>query len=837
MKLRIASIVALAALFLSGFAVHVTAQDNAADKIRFVHALPGGAAVDIFIDNILAARNLDYANATRYLNVKQGEHTVLVQPAGTGALPSGTPLLTTKVTLSADKPTVLVVIGGTADKPTATPYDQDLGPIAPGNTRLTAVHALADAPAVDVLRADGSPLVQGLKYGQIYGAFDIPASAPDVAIVPAGGDVKGALISISGLSLVAGTHNTLIALGTVGGSVKPSYLLLTAPTAPNTASDVFVRFANAAADSKGLDVYINGKLSVPALAFGAATLHIPLPTGGAKIAVVNTGDDPATKSIEVGAAALDAAKNKAETIVLTGDTSGKFALAEYPDDVTTLDPAKARVNLINTLAGTATTSIGDVNFAASAGTPTANQTVPSGAYSLQINVAGVTVKADTVLSGGTLTDLIVVGDVTAPQVIVATTSLSEQAGSIPIAGGSNVPAATNAAPVANAPTSAPIAAAPSATLVAPPPAQPTALPPTAVPGNIGTVITNPGVNLKLREYPRTDARTLALVPSQSTVTITGVRGHVTGTGTAVPTGVKVPTPTIAATSRADVWLFVEWQTPDGGKVTGWTIAQYLDITINGRHVPSDNFTALLALKQIPENTPGEVTNSSITPIAVSNRLIGKITTNDGTNVQLRRTPNVGGESLALVPSGGLVYVIQKTTIIVTPVVGAPKSPVWYFVEYDANGSAVFGWMSADFVSVTFHDHPALPTEIPVATEITRGYIQGNATSVQPPAAPGTIATVIDINNGANLQFRRDPSATSESLGLIPAGTQLPVLGRNGAGSWIQVTYQAQTGWVNAAYVSLTKNGRAIRAGDLAITTGEKNTFGTGTPTPTPTGAG
>jgi uncharacterized protein YraI len=286
-----------------------------------------------------------------------------------------------------------------------------------------------------------------------------------------------------------------------------------------------------------------------------------------------------------------------------------------------------------------------------------------------------------------------------------------------------------------------------------------------------------------------------------------------------------------------VWLFVTWQTPDGGTVTGWTIAQYLDITINGRHVPNDNFSELLALKQIPQNTPGEVSNSNITPIAVSNRLVGKITTNDGTNAQLRRTPNVGGESLALVPAGGLVYVIAQTTIIVTPVVGAPKSPVWYFVEYDANGSAIFGWMSADFVSVTFHDRAVAATEIPVATEITRGYIQGNATSVLPPAAPGTIATVININTGANLQLRRDPNANSESLGLIPPNTQLPVLGRNGAGDWIQVTYQGQTGWVKVDFVNLTKNGRAIRAGDLTIVTGEKNTFGTPTITPTPTGAG
>jgi len=42
------------------------------------------------------------------------------------------------------------------------------------------------------------------------------------------------------------------------------------------------------------------------------------------------------------------------------------------------------------------------------------------------------------------------------------------------------------------------------------------------------------VNLKIREYPRIDAKTLALVPSGGTLTVTGVKGVFSPTGQ--PTG-------------------------------------------------------------------------------------------------------------------------------------------------------------------------------------------------------------------------------------------------------------------------------------------------------------
>jgi len=842
MKQRFALLAAIMLLVGSVVGVRVSAQSASAIlRVDFVHALPGAPAVDIFVDNLLAAHNMAFGSTSGYLNISEGAHKVIVTATSNSAQPSGTPLLSTSLTLSKSEPTLLVVIQGTLSAPDAAIFDQDLTATASGKARFTAINAIADAPSLDVLYANGKPLIQALKYGQVFGAFDIPAAVSDLLIVPSGSDASAALIKADQTALVAGTQNTLIALGTAGGDVKPSVLLLSGAADPNAPTDVLIRMVNATDGGKPIDVYVNGVLSVPAFASGTFTPHIALPTGAAKIELRNAGDADSVAPIGSADLTLDATKAAAQTIVLTADQSGKYALQAYPDNIATLDPSKARVNLINAISGSASAALGSSTLKAQTGTPTKNIDVANGVYPFKVTVGTANVTDTLTLNGGTLVDLILVQSGGTPKLIVATTNLSTRPGSIPTgASGAAATLAVTATPVA------PINNADAPTLV-PTPTQPKTPKPTLVPGITGVVNTNPTTNLKIREYPRVTARTLALVPSQSTVIVTGVRGPVTpagsitGTPTATLAGAPTRTPTLAILSRADIWLFVIWQTTDGGTAQGWADSAYLNITVNGRPISATDTASLLALKQIPENTPGTLENTSITPVAVSNALIGTIKTTNGSNAQLRRTPNIAGESLALLPAGATVIVLAQTSVPISSVVGAATTPIWYFVNYTTADGAVFGWVSGAYVAVTRQNKPVDLTMIPIATEITRGYTQGNPQTGPTNIAPaiGTFATVTHLSDGANLQLRRTPSATAESLGLIPLNTLLTVLGRSADAQWIQVQFGTQTGWVDVQFVTLAKNGKPLAAADLSITSGGVNTFGTATltVTPTPKGAG
>lgn len=60
---------------------------------------------------------------------------------------------------------------------------------------------------------------------------------------------------------------------------------------------------------------------------------------------------------------------------------------------------------------------------------------------------------------------------------------------------------------------------------------------------------------------------------------------------------------------------------------------------------------------------------------------------------------------------------------------------------------------------------------------------------------------IAVVTNANLNVRSLPSPNSPSLQVVPQGTTLPVYGRDGTGSWLQIGYKGVIGWVSVFYVS------------------------------------
>ena len=74
------SMILLVLALLTGTGVLAQAPDGA--LVRFTHAIPGAAAVDIYADGQLAATNLDFGETTVYINLSAGQHQVAVTPVG-----------------------------------------------------------------------------------------------------------------------------------------------------------------------------------------------------------------------------------------------------------------------------------------------------------------------------------------------------------------------------------------------------------------------------------------------------------------------------------------------------------------------------------------------------------------------------------------------------------------------------------------------------------------------------------------------------------------------------------------------------------------------------------
>ncbi len=83
----------------------------------------------------------------------------------------------------------------------------------------------------------------------------------------------------------------------------------------------------------------------------------------------------------------------------------------------------------------------------------------------------------------------------------------------------------------------------------------------------------------------------------------------------------------------------------------------------------------------------------------------------------------------------------------------------------------------------------------------------------PPGSGGTGSVTATIATGL-LNVRSGPSASNSVVTSVPQGTTYAVTGRLVDNSWIEITGNGFTGWVNARYVTLSGNlnGVAIKAG-------------------------
>ncbi len=94
---------------------------------------------------------------------------------------------------------------------------------------------------------------------------------------------------------------------------------------------------------------------------------------------------------------------------------------------------------------------------------------------------------------------------------------------------------------------------------------------------------------------------------------------------------------------------------------------------------------------------------------------------------------------------------------------------WFKAIY--NGKE--GWLHSDYVTITFEP-------VDVATSYPEG----------------TIATV-----KSSVNFRKGPSTSYESYGMLSSGTSLEALGDND-GNWIKVKNNSRVGWVHSAYLDI-----------------------------------
>lgn len=82
-------------------------------------------------------------------------------------------------------------------------------------------------------------------------------------------------------------------------------------------------------------------------------------------------------------------------------------------------------------------------------------------------------------------------------------------------------------------------------------------------------------------------------------------------------------------------------------------------------------------------------------------------------------------------------------------------------------------------------------------------------STPPPPLQPTVVPITGITS-TQLNVRAEPSTASNVLGVIPANTNLEILGKDLAGNWLQIIYPSASngvGWVTAQYIVIANGSK------------------------------
>lgn len=814
------------AMIVAALAVTVggTVAQGTPASVRFVHVIPGVAGLDVYVNGNLSAANLGYGQATTYIGAPAGDLTIRVTLSGVSST------LWQQVVAGAPD-SAQTLIASSADPLAFDVYEDSLDPAGLTTTRFSIVHAVNSGPNVDIV-AEGQTIATALPYRGFLNTIDAPANTYTFTVVPEGGSVDAPVIPAAAFGLAGRTSYMLVLYGP---TTAPTAMLL--KSAVNVSGESgFVRVTHGAEGAPNVDVLFNGEVVVPGLAFGESTVHIPVEAGSyeATIRVAGGGSEISTASIEVAAGG-------AQTVAAIG-TLDDLLVTSFADAVAGVTSRTAVVSLINGISG-ATVSLATADgmaIATDLGFGAASEAVsfePSRqTMTLTINAGEIASTVEvpaTAFYGGVFYNLVAVRDGGNFSVDINPTSLAQAINSAPGAAAELVSLEPTAIP-----TSAEVAAPPTTV----PEVQPTqqvviANAPTAPTLPTARVVLDPGANLQLREYPRSDARSLGLAPNGTVFSVNGRTGApidiLTGDVIKLPDGTDFVDPvTLLPDERTDLeaantWINVTLSTADGA-VTAWINSLYVDL-----RTPRGEQQRLRDLPTVPLNQPGTSEGTIVATPAPPENFARAIVFNldPGVGLNIRRTPETTGEVLGRVLTGGSMELV-----------GFGASGDWAFVEYlPAEGGTIRGWAGTLYLRYEFRgravdlaEMTALNLLDPVDEATLRGAVTAGAPPlIQPTADPlrnVNVATVVGLDAGVNLNLRRTPDTNAEVLLQVPMGASMRVISRSGSEAWLEVEFDGTTGWVASLYTVLSFNGRSVRLVDIPV----NGTFSaTATPTPTP----
>ena len=396
--------------------------------VSVVHASPDAPNVDIYVNGDAAVTNLAFGWWTEWVALPAGEHQVQVTATGAAI---DTAVIDATLTLEAGKAYQVAATGFVAEIAPQV-YEIDLSNMAADSARVQVMHAVPDAPAVDIALTGGDVLIPGLEFPMASDILDVPAGSYDLEVRIGG--TEDVALPLPGVELSANTLYQVYAIGSAeAGTIAPFVIAteLASPMASPEASmmaatdcatilgiggeaDACVNIIHASPDAPNVDVWVNGAPALTDVPFQAFSGWMALPAGEYHVQVTPTGAAVDTAVIDT---MLTIEAGTAYHVAAVGDVAN-ISAAVIEADLSATTDGGARIRVIHASPDAPNVDIaltgGDVLISDLAfGSASDYLEVPAGSYDLEVRVAGTTDVAlplpGVALEGNMLYDVIAVG--------------------------------------------------------------------------------------------------------------------------------------------------------------------------------------------------------------------------------------------------------------------------------------------------------------------------------------------------------------------------------------------------------------------------------------------
>lgn len=189
-------------------AEEVKKRDNA--LVRVIHAVPGAAAVDVFVDDQKAFSGVAYKTVTPYKELSGERHTFRLRPAG---LDSAQPLAENSEGLGDGKHyTVIALPSEDGRSVTLRVLEDELVPPSSGKARVRVINASNDAGEIDVYpQGKNEALFSGINFKSEGGYKEVDPMSGTLEVRPEGQNRP--VLSISNVKFDAGKTYTIVIVG------------------------------------------------------------------------------------------------------------------------------------------------------------------------------------------------------------------------------------------------------------------------------------------------------------------------------------------------------------------------------------------------------------------------------------------------------------------------------------------------------------------------------------------------------------------------------------------------------------------------------------------------